>query len=117
MIQFRVTAVSRRASSEVNTLHYTYDEKGTQQTRRVPGAEWEEVEFDVPQELKPAICVANISGDGFLLQAPVKLIVNNPQLFGMYKIGDLIPFIPARLADAEKTLVDDVNKIVIPQLA
>jgi hypothetical protein len=114
MIQFRITAVARRASSEVNTINYSYAADGSQTHTRTPGAEWEEVEFMTTEELKPVIQVANVSGDGFLLQAPVKLIVNNPLLFGMYKVGDIVNFIPTRLAEAEKTIADT---IVVPQLS
>lgn len=95
MIHFRVTSISRRQSSEVNTSHYTY-EKDECKTQRTSGAEWEEVEFTTVDEEKPVIQVANVRGDAFLPSAPHKLIINNPKLFGTYKVGDIIEFMPTR---------------------
>lgn len=95
MIHFIVTGVNRRSTSQVQTVFFTYGEEGKQPaTERKHGAEWEEVEFIVEEETKPKIQVANISGDAFLVGQPCKLIVNNPELFGTFKIGQRIPFMP-----------------------
>jgi hypothetical protein len=100
---FRVTAVARRTSSEVNTIYYTYESKKESENiegeliavpKRKDGAEWEEVEFSTIREEKPTVQVANIAGNVFLPSSPVKLIINNPDLFGTYKVGDIIDFMP-----------------------
>lgn len=92
MIQFRVITVNRKTSSEVDTIRYTY--KNDQRThQRVIGSEWEEVEFAVVENEQPVIQIANITGDA-LLVGQGKLIINNPDLFGTYKSGDLIDFVP-----------------------
>lgn len=95
MIQFRIVAIARRTSSEVDTIHYTYENE-EKKSERKHGAEWEEVEFAIAQEEKPIIQIANVQGDAFLPSAPIKLIINNPELFGMYKVGDIIEFIAVR---------------------
>lgn len=102
VIRFRVAGVARRSSSEVNTVRITYDEKGEGKPTRKAGAEWEEVEFTTVDEDKPVIQVANIQGNVYLPGAPIKLIINNPDLFGIYKIGDVIDFMPVDVAN-EKT--------------
>jgi hypothetical protein len=61
---------------------------------KADGAEWEEVEFAVTDDAEPAVQVANISGDVFLVGQPVKPIIQNPKLFGTFKMGDLVPFSP-----------------------
>jgi hypothetical protein len=114
MIQFRVTSVARRASGAVPTIHYTYYPDKDRTKQQSQGAEWEEVEFIVLEEDKPTIQVANIAGAGFIIGQPCKLVINEPKLFGMYQVGDVIDFVPKRLADAEKTLVDG---IVVPTLS
>jgi hypothetical protein len=94
VIRFRVTGVARRSSSEVNTVHFTYNEKDEAQPERKIGAEWEEVEFTTVEDEKPVIQVANIQGNVYLPNAPIKLLINNPDLFGIYKVGDVIDFMP-----------------------
>lgn len=113
MIQFRVTSVDRRASSEVVTMHYTYDETGSQKAARQQGGEWEEVVFDLVADTMPPIGIDNVTGSVYLPRPP-KLFVNNPKLFGLYKVGDIINFLPTRILEAEKT---EVNAIVVPTLA
>jgi len=99
MIRLTVIAVARRASSEVGTVRYIYKEgKEEPETERTSGAEWEEVEFSVEREEKPTIQIANVVGNALLVGNP-KLIVNNPELFGTYKVGDVIEFIPLRIKE------------------
>ena len=92
MITFRVLSGTRRSASSVNTLHFRYigDDR---QVSRVAGAEWEEVEFATEDEEKPVIQVANVVGNAFLMGQP-RLILNNPELFGTFAVGDRIPFAP-----------------------
>ena len=90
MIRFKVTLVTKRSSSEIDTTHYTYtndERKGV----RSKGAEWEEIEFTSEAEDQPTIAVANITGSFALFGNP-KLVLNDPKLFGTYKIGDIIDF-------------------------
>lgn len=100
MIRFCVVTVTKKASAEVPTIRYTYEKpSGSEETEkkaaRTEGAEWEEIGFAVEGEEKPAIQIANVTGNAFLVGQP-KLIINNPDLFGMYKVGDVIEFIPMR---------------------
>jgi hypothetical protein len=94
MIRFIVTAVNRNKSSQVNTTRFTYPEGKDRVQQRIPGAEWEEVEFMIQEEEKPKIAVANVMGSAFLVGQPCKLVLNDPELFGTYKIGDIVPFAP-----------------------
>jgi len=99
-IQFRVTAVNKKSSSEVDTIRYTYENderKGT----RTAGAEWEEIEFTIQLEDQPAIGIANITGSAYLAGNP-KLIINDKELFGTYKVGDIIEFMPIVLESKAK---------------
>jgi hypothetical protein len=100
MIQFRIVKVSRHKSSELRTYHFTYKD-GDRQDKKTEGAEWEEVEFTINADEKPRIGVGNIEGDGYLVGSPNKLILNHPDLFGTYKVGDLISFIPAIVVSSE----------------
>lgn len=105
MIRFVITSIARRSSSEVGTIRYSYTEKDgeeTQEPTRTAGAEWEEVEFSVEREEKPTIQIANVVGNALLTGNP-KLIVNNPELFGTYKVGDVIEFMPIRITELQKT--------------
>ena len=98
MIQFRITSVERKSSSEVWTTHFTY-ENDERKGNRTAGAEWETIEFQPVIEDQPTIGVANITGSVFL--QPTKLIINDPTLFGTYKVGDVIDFEPKReIADS-----------------
>ncbi len=92
MIRFRVTSVTRRSSSEVDTVHYTYENDNRKGTR-VKGAEWEEVEFTAEIEEQPTIQIANVAGKCILIGNP-KLLINDPDLFGTYKINDIVEFMP-----------------------
>jgi hypothetical protein len=98
MIQLKITSVSRRASSQVGTKRYTYPKDGTQprETQSFHGAEWEEVEFQLVDEIEPPIGVANIDGSAYLVGNAARILLNDPRLFGMFKIGDLINFVPAQ---------------------
>ena len=91
MICFVVTDVTRRKSSQISTLRFSYSEGKAPESKREYGAEWEEVEFRVEEEKQPPIQVANIIGSAFL-NGTSKLILNNPELFGSFKVGDIIPF-------------------------
>jgi hypothetical protein len=90
MIVFKITKVSRHKSSEIRTRHFEY-ENGERKERVSSDAEWEEVEFTVNEEERPVISISNIEGDAFIRNT-VKMFVNNPALFGTFKVGDLIPF-------------------------
>lgn len=98
-IQLRVVTVTKKTSSEVSTIRFTYEksekdpERVERKLSRTEGAEWEEVEFTVENEEQPTIQIANVVGNALLVGQP-KLIVNNPDLFGMYKVGDVIEIIP-----------------------
>lgn len=115
MIQFRIVSVALRQSSEVNTIRYTYgpstipeDHGEETQTSKSAGAVWEEVEFAIVEQEKPSIQVANVSGDGYLVSSPVKILINNPDLFGKYKVGDIIDFMP-RTEPLKETAVSTAN--------
>ncbi len=96
MIQLKITGVSRRASSQVNTKRYTYPQDGTKPriSESFNGAEWEEVEFQLVEETEPPIGVANIDGSAYLVGNAAKILLNHPALFGTLKIGDIINFVP-----------------------
>ena len=55
MIQFRIISVSKRESSEVNTVRYTYKEGEETQSAKTLGGVWEEIEFAIVYEEKPLI--------------------------------------------------------------
>jgi hypothetical protein len=95
MIQLKITGVARRASSQVGTNRYSYPEGKTRVTERFQGAEWEELEFQLVEETNPPIGVANIDGSGFLVGNVAKILLNAPELFGSFKVGDIINFIQA----------------------
>ena len=99
MIQFRIISVSKRESSEVNTVRYTYKEGEETQSAKTLGGVWEEIEFAIVYEEKPLIQIANVAGDGYLVGSPGKLLINNPDLFGKYKVGDIIDFIPKTIEE------------------
>jgi hypothetical protein len=98
-IQFRIISVSKRESSEVNTVRYTYKEGEETQSAKTLGGVWEEIEFAIVYEEKPLIQIANVAGDGYLVGSPAKLLINNPDLFGKYKVGDIIDFIPKTIEE------------------
>ena len=94
MIQLKVTGVSRRSSSEVSTRKFTYPEDKPRIVEQFNGAIWEEIEFQLLPEEKPVISVANIEGSGYLVGNVAKILINDPALFGTFKTGDVINFIP-----------------------
>lgn len=93
-IRFRITSVTKRSSAEVDTTHYTY-ENDSRKGDRTRGAEWEEIEFTTEMEEQPTIQIANIIGRAVLF-GQSKLIINDPALFGTYKVDDIINFIPIK---------------------
>lgn len=96
MIQLKITGVARRASSQVGTKRYTYPPDKQRVSQQFHGAEWEEVEFQLVEEEHPPIGVANIDGSAFLVGNVAKILLNNPELFDTFKIGDVINFVPAQ---------------------
>ncbi|VVB55262.1 Uncharacterised protein [uncultured archaeon] len=75
-------------------MRYTYPEGGERKSVTVQNSEWEEVEFRTELEEKPVIQIGNVAADCILIGEPIKLIINNPDLFGTYKTGDIIDFTP-----------------------
>lgn len=96
MIQLKITGVARRASSQVGTNRYTYPKDSPRVAQRYHGAEWEEVEFQLIEEEQPPIGVANIDGSAYLVGNAGRILLNEPSLFGSFKIGDVINFVPAQ---------------------
>jgi hypothetical protein len=94
MIQLKITGVARRSSSEVGTRKFTYPEGKPRVAEQFHGAMWEEVEFQLVQEDNPTISVANVEGSAYLVGNSARLLLNDPALFGAFKIGDTIDFIP-----------------------
>lgn len=94
MIQLKITGVSRRASSQVGTKRYTYKD-GTRTSQQFHGAEWEEVEIQILEEDEPPIGIANIDGSAFLVGNGARILLNHPDLFGTFKVGDIINFVVA----------------------
>lgn len=76
------------------TTRYNYNDKGEMDSKLAIGAEWEEVEFGTISEEKPIIQISNIVGSVYLIGGTGKLLINNPDLFGTYKAGDIINFMP-----------------------
>jgi hypothetical protein len=104
MIQFRIISVSKRESSEMYTTYYTYKEDGETVRTKTVGAVWEEIEFAIVYEEKPTIQLANVAGDGYLVGSTARLLINNPELFGKYKVGDIIDFIPKEIDETPITI-------------
>jgi hypothetical protein len=98
-IRFVVISVARRISSAFRTIRYKYEGENCK-GEHIAEAEWEEVEFTTEYEEKPVIQVANVSGNASL-GGTCKLVINNPDLFGTYKVGDIIEFTPTRLLEAK----------------
>lgn len=92
MIRFHVVSVTRKASGDVRTGRITY-ENDVKKVTWTDGAEWEEIEFREEFFEQPTIQIANVAGDYTLIGQP-KIIINNPALFGTYKVGDIIEFMP-----------------------
>ena len=49
-------------------------------------------------EERPIIQIANVAGSVVLTGQP-KLIINDSALFGTYKVGDIIEFMPVKAKD------------------
>lgn len=94
MIQLQIINITKRNSGMVSTTRYTYDENG-RKSKQSPGAEWEEIEFALVQEDKPTIQISNVVGSALLVGGVAKLIINDPDLFSKYKVGDIIDFTPS----------------------
>jgi len=93
-VKLQVLSVVRKTSPGLPTTRYTYNDKGEPEPKMTVGAEWEEIEFAIIQEEKPTIQISNIIGSVFLGGNIGKLFINNPDLFGTYKAGDTISFMP-----------------------
>lgn len=97
MIRLEVMTVSHQKSSTVNTTHIAYPSKDGVPSKEVKtGAEWEEVELKVVENGEPTIQIANIAGDAFLAGGSAKLIINKPEFFGFFEVGDVIPLVTPR---------------------
>ncbi len=94
MIQLKIVSVARRASSQVGTRRYTYPADKPRVAEQFNGAEWEVVEFQVLEENEPPIGIANVDGSAYLVGNVATILINHPALFGMFKIGDIIDFVP-----------------------
>jgi hypothetical protein len=92
IIYLQVLSVSRHNSSQYRTAVIRWEgEKSDKETKQ--GAEWEEIELRILQEEKPTIEVANIIGNAFIAGSTMKLIINNPALFGTLKVNDIVPLV------------------------
>jgi hypothetical protein len=94
MIQLKITGVARRSSSQVGTRHYTYPPDKPREVEQFNGAEWEVIEFQVAEENEPPIGIANVDGSAYLVGNVATILINHPALFGTFKIGDVIDFVP-----------------------
>jgi hypothetical protein len=107
MIYLVITGISHHQSSQISTTIISYSEE-KDPIERKQGAEWEEVEFTIKEEEKPTIIIGNISGDAYPVHPLCKIIINNPRYFGLFRVGDIIPFVP---------IVDKSNKSIdIPKI-
>ena len=94
MIQLKITGVARKASAHVGTNVYTYPKDSPRVTERYNGAQWEEVEFQIAEEGEPPIGIANIDGSAHLVGGAARILLNDPRLFGTFKVGDIVNFAP-----------------------
>jgi len=96
-IRLQVIQVSRHHSGVHDTTVIKWEGEQCTKERRA-GAEWEEIELKVELQEKPTICVANIEGDAFVANngGVIRLIINNPILFGCLQVNDIIPLISKR---------------------
>ncbi len=96
-IRLQVIKVSKHQSSIVDTTVIRWDGEHCSKERKA-GATWEEVELRVELEDNPTIEVANVSGDAFIANpgGVLRIIINNPVLFGCLKVNDIIPLISKR---------------------
>ena len=117
MIQLKVTGVAQRSSSEVSTRKFTYPEDKPRIVEQFNGAIWEEIEFQLLPEDKPTISVANIEGSGYLVGNLARILINDPALFGSFKTGDIINFIPNIDTTGIDTTGSEVKEVTPPQPA
>jgi hypothetical protein len=104
-IQLKITGVARRASSQVATKRYTYPAGKPRVAEQFNGAEWEVVEFQLVEEDEPAIGIANVDGSAYIVGNVATILINHPALFGTFKVGDIIDFVP-RIVDVDTTGVE-----------
>lgn len=97
MIHLEVITVSRHKTSIQDTTIVKWNGEQCSKERK-PGAEWEEVELRIKPEEKHSIEIANIGGDSYIATnaGTIKIIINNPILFGHLKVGDTIPLVTKR---------------------
>jgi hypothetical protein len=93
MVHFKVISVSRHSSLEVTTTHYTFEKSGRKSGKREEKGEWEEIVLRLNLEDNPIIQVGHSFGDiamdGTGDHDNLKLRLNNPKLFGTFKVGDI----------------------------
>ncbi len=94
MIRFRITTVAKRSSAQLNSRRYIYHQDKPRETQQFHGAEWEEVEFQLVEELEPSVGIANVDGSAYLLGDTGRILLNNPELFDKFKVGDIVHFVP-----------------------
>lgn len=96
-IRLQVITVSRHHSGIHDTTIIKWEGEQCSKERRA-GAEWEEVELRVELQEKPTIEVANVQGDAFIANpgGTMRLIINNPILFGCLRVNDIIPLVSKR---------------------
>lgn len=107
MIQLKIVNIARRASSQVATKRYTYPADKPRVAEQFNGAEWEVVEFQLVEENEPPIGIANVDGSAYLIGNIATILINNPALFGAFKVGDVIDFVP--VINAVGTEVQETN--------
>ncbi len=96
-IRLEVIKVSRHHSGVIDTTVIKWEGDECKK-ERVAGATWEEIELRVELEDKPTIMIANVEGDAVIASPGgiIRIIINNPVLFGMLKVNDVIPLITKR---------------------
>lgn len=93
MIQLQVVSVSHHNSSKEQTVTITYNASKTPTENAKAGAEWEDVVFAQVYKETPRIRVSNyVGGDSLLTSGTLTVIIQYPDLFGSYKVGDIIQF-------------------------
>jgi len=107
-VQLQILNVIKRNSPTLPTTRYIYNDKGESDPKVSIGAEWEEIEFTTVQEDKPTIQISNIIASVFLVGNIGKLIINNPDLFGTYKTGDIINFSPLSPENRQSVSVEEL---------
>lgn len=94
VIKLQVTSVARKSASHLSTITFTYEKDQPRKMTRNNGAEWEEIEFRIVDEDEPSVQVANITGDVFIVSEVIRMVLQNPKLFGTFKMGDIVPLAP-----------------------